>query len=169
MNAAPLSQTPSVDPLAGLRGYHLPDPVNWWPPAPGWWLLAGLLLALAGALFWWALRRHRRRAAARQALQELTGLRTTLAADQDRQAYVRGLSRLLRRFALTRFARSQVAGLAGTEWLAFLDAHGGAGQFQGGAGRLLREAPYRPDSEIPVERLESLVEQWIRRNREVQA
>ncbi|MGD8590722.1 MAG: DUF4381 domain-containing protein [Chromatiales bacterium] len=167
MNTAALPQTPLADPLAGLRGYHLPDPVGWWPPAPGWWLLAGLLLLLAIGLSWWVLHRRRRRAAARQALRELDELRTTLETDQDRQAYVRGLSKLLRRFALTRFARAEVAGLAGTDWLAFLDAHGGAGQFQQGEGLLLGEAPYRVDSEIPVERLGSLVEQWIRSNQEV--
>jgi hypothetical protein len=169
MNPAPMTQTPPADPLAGLRGYHLPDPVSWWPPAPGWWLLAGLLLVLAAVLVWWAVRRQRRRAAARKALQELTELRTALETDQDRQAYVRGLSKLLRRFALTRFSRHQVAGLAGTEWLTFLDDHGGSGRFREGEGRLLSEAPYRPDSEIPVERLGSLVEQWIRTNQEVRA
>jgi cbb3-type cytochrome oxidase subunit 3 len=167
MNAAPMTQTPTTDSLAGLRGYHLPDPVSWWPPAPGWWLLAGLLLVLAIGLLWWALRRQRRRAAARQALQELTELRAALETDQDRQAYVRGLSRLLRRFALTRFTRAEVAGLAGSEWMVFLDAHGGSGQFQEGEGRLLSEAPYRLGSEIPVERLGSLVEQWIRQNQEI--
>jgi cbb3-type cytochrome oxidase subunit 3 len=157
------------DPLAALRGYRLPDPVSWWPPAPGWWLLAVLLLVLAIALTAWVLRRHRRRAAVRAALRELFELRTALEADQDRQAYIRGLSRLLRRFALTRFSRSEVAGLTGDDWLAFLDAHGGGGAFQGETGRLLCEAPYRPQSEIRVEHLESLVERWIRRSREVRA
>lgn len=167
MNAAPLPQTPNIDPLAELRGYHLPDPVSWWPPAPGWWLVAGLLMVLVGVFLWWVLRRHRRRAAARQALQELSELRSALEMDFDRQAYVRSLSRLLRRFALTRFNRAEVAGLAGSAWLAFLDAHGGGGEFQKGDGRLLSEAPYRPTSEIPIERLDALVERWIRTNREV--
>ena len=39
----PAAATP--DPLAGLRGYHLPEAVSWWPPGPGWWLLARWLPA----------------------------------------------------------------------------------------------------------------------------
>ncbi|MGB5468066.1 MAG: DUF4381 family protein, partial [Sedimenticolaceae bacterium] len=45
--------------LTGLRDYHLPDAVGWWPPAPGWWLLFGLLLVLGGLFVWWSMRRLR--------------------------------------------------------------------------------------------------------------
>jgi hypothetical protein len=34
------------DPLAQLRDWHLPDPIQWWPPAPGWWISAAVFLAL---------------------------------------------------------------------------------------------------------------------------
>jgi hypothetical protein len=166
MTPAAMPQPPA-DPLAGLRGYHLPDPVGWWPPAPGWWVLALLTLVLLAAGIHWAARRHRRRAAARQALKELARLREGLAVDGDRTAFARGLSRLLRRFALVRFPRREVAGLAGEDWLAFLDATGGGGRFREGPGRLLSEAPYRPPAEIQVESLAALAEDWIGRNREV--
>jgi hypothetical protein len=154
------------DPLAGLRGYHLPDAVAWWPPAPGWWLVAGLLLVLVAGLSWYLLRRRRRRAAARLALEELAGLRKALAEGRDIDAFVRGLSRLLRRFALARFARGRVAGLTGERWMAFLDAHGGGGRFRESPGRLLAEAPYRPGMELPGNELADLVESWIRHNQE---
>ena len=44
----------SPDPLSELRDIHLPDPVSWWPPAPGWWIAVGIgfgLLAAAGIGF----------------------------------------------------------------------------------------------------------------------
>jgi len=160
----PATLTP--EPLAGLRGYHLPEAVAWWPPAPGWWLLAAVVLALAVGLTLYLLRRRRRRAAARLALEELAGLRSALAARQGVDVFLSGLSRLLRRFALTRFPRNRVAGLTGQPWMDFLDEHGGHGRFRNGSGRLLAEAPYRPATELPADELADLVEDWIKRNRE---
>ena len=160
MNAAP------ADPLTQLRGYHFPAPVSWWPPAPGWWVLAGLLLVLIAAGAWVPLRRRRRRAAARRAQEELQALRVALGSGGDAATFVRGLSRLLRRFALARFPRQEVAGLTGADWLAFLDANGGGGRFRDGPGRLLTEAPYRPAGEIPAEELADLTRDWILRNAE---
>jgi hypothetical protein len=156
-----------VDALAELRGYHLPSPVSWWPPAPGWWVLAAMALLLIGVAVWFAVRRHRRRAAARRARLELQSLRSALRRDADAAAFARGLSRLLRRFALARFPRQQVAGLTGTDWLAFLDANGGGGRFAKGPGRLLTEAPYRSAGDIPAEELAELAGAWIARNAEM--
>jgi len=43
-----------------LRDIHLPEPVGWWPPAPGWWALLALALAGAAAWGWLAWRRRTR-------------------------------------------------------------------------------------------------------------
>ena len=158
---------PAVDPLAGLREYHMPEAVSWWPPAPGWWLLLALLLLVALAVAWWLLRLRRCRAAARQAALELRGLQAALSEQGDTAAFTRGLSRLLRRYALAAFPGESAAALTGEDWLAFLDAHGGGGRFRDGPGRQLAEAPYRPAFDIAVDELADLVSDWIRRNREV--
>jgi hypothetical protein len=152
--------------LADLRAYRLPDPVAWWPPAPGWWVLGAVLTAaaLAGLLWWLAARR--RTAAARQAQRELAGLRRAFAAGQDPSAFLRGLSALLRRYALALWPRRQVAGLAGEDWLAFLDRHGGEGRFRTGPGQCLADAPYRPAADVSVVEVADVVEDWIHRNRE---
>lgn len=167
MNPLPAGTDSLADPLADLRAYHLPDPVSWWPPAPGWWLLLALLCIFALVFAWWFRRRRRCRAAARQAARELAHLRAALAANRDNAAFVRGLSRLLRRYVLAAFPGHPVAALTGEEWLAFLDAHGGDGRFCSGPGRQLAEAPYRPAAQVAVDELAELVRDWIQRNREV--
>ncbi|MCK7578357.1 MAG: DUF4381 domain-containing protein [Chromatiales bacterium] len=152
-----------TDPLADLRDWHLPDPVSWWPPAPGWWLAAAAVLAaLLLAVHLW-LRRRGRTSLQRAARLELERLRRDLAADGDRRRYLAGLSRLLRRLALARYPRAQVAGLTGDGWLAFLDETGGGGEFRDGFGRVLGESAYRPTDGIDfdAERLAELVGRWI--------
>lgn len=144
MSGASLNGLPgAADPLAALRDWHLPEPVSWWPPAPGWWLLVGLVL-LIGSLSLRAWRRWRHRTApARLALVELQGLKAALVSGAEERPLVSALSALLRRLALARYPRVQVAGLTGPDWLDFLDRTGGAGAFTRGPGRLLAEIPYR--------------------------
>ena len=36
----------NANPLDQLRDIHLPEPISWWPLAPGWWLLIIIALAL---------------------------------------------------------------------------------------------------------------------------
>lgn len=154
------------DALAELRGYHYPDAVSWWPPAPGWWLLAALLLMLGGAAILVLLRRQRRRAALRAALRELDALSDPGAGIEPAES-ARRLSRLLRRYALTRFPRREVAGLAGDDWLRFLDAHGGDTAFTQGSGRVLQDIPYRPGGDTStLAELAALVRNWIVHNAE---
>lgn len=153
-----------VDPLAELRGWHLPEPVSWWPPAPGWFALVLLAMVLMLVAVWWALRRYRARGAARAAKRELQRLQDDFKTAGDVAAFSRGLSRLLRRFAIARYPRRQVAGLAGADWLDFLDAHGGNGRFRAGAGRVLAEAPYRLVEAVPAEDVAALVGDWIAQN-----
>jgi hypothetical protein len=156
----------SASALSNLRGYHWPEPVSWWPPAPGWWLLAVLLVALTALLIQRITQRRRRLTPARTALAELAALRATYDRRPDDAAFARGISQLLRRFALARFPRREVAGLAGKEWLAFLDAHGGNGAFCDGPGRALIEAPYGARATLRVESLMTLVAGWIEHNQE---
>jgi hypothetical protein len=181
--ATPVGPPGEADPLAALRDWHLPEPVPWWPPAPGWWLVAGLALLLGSlALFrWWV--RWRRTAPARAALAELKALRALLVPGVDDRRFAARVAALLRRLALARYPRPQVAGLAGRHWLEFLDRTGEAGAFTRGPGRLLAEIPYRrysppvggalqteagprrydgPERPDDLAELAALAERWIR-------
>lgn len=143
------------DPLAALHPLHPPAPVSWWPPAPGWWLLTALLLVLLGT-GWWL---HRRGALRRSALAELRILERT-ASDDTRVAA--GVNNLLRRVALARFPRRQVAALSGEAWLQFLDSRARLSGFRDGPGRVLASAPYSARCRVERAALLALARRWIR-------
>ena len=126
-----------------LRDLHLPDPVGWWPLAPGWWLL---LAMLAAALVWLAVvarSRHRQGAARRHALRKLRELERRYAEDGDAVQLAIDVSALLRRAILAYSPRADVAGLTGPAWMERLDSGLAAPLFADGAGRALLDLPYR--------------------------
>lgn len=148
-----------------LRDIHLPGAPAVWPPAPGWWLLAALtlgLLAWAGVVGWHYYRLRRER---RHVLGELTRI-TARLSQQRSPTDLANLSALLRRLALLRFSRTQVAGLTGDAWLHFLDVSGTTTGFSAGPGRLLVTGPYQrelPD-DVDVQGLALLIRQWVHLN-----
>lgn len=136
------------DPLAELRGLHLPGPVGLWPPALGWWIL--LALIAGGAIATVAAVRRRQRSLGRDALRELDGLARRYPGAVELHGLATALSELLRRVALVRFGR-RVASLHGDAWQAFLCEHAphrrrAPRRFPGDAGRVLALAPYVPPS-----------------------
>lgn len=150
-----MNTVPGNDPLAALRPLHPPAPIDWWPPAPGWWLLAAVLLLLS-ALAWWY---QRRTALRRAALGELRRLERN---EPDATRLATGVNQLLRRVALARFPRRQVAALSGDAWLRFLDAHAGGTEFSSGPGKVLATAPFAPVCQLERTALLALARQWIR-------
>lgn len=158
------------DPLAKLRDIHMPEPVSWWPPAPGWWLLlASILLCVAG-LGLWLKRRKAKQAPPKQfsqpevidqALCELDQLATA-----DSNTVAAELSALLRRVAIAlRPEDDHIAGLCGDAWLNWLDAQWDDRAFSEGEGRMLLDAAYRSDAAVNLEQLLQLVRRWIEAQR----
>ena len=149
-----------------LKDVHPGLAPSWWPPAPGWWVVAGLLLVLAIAAAMWLPRWLRNRRERRRTEATLRRLQNRLATDPSPDALVQ-LAALLRRAALARFPREQVAALTGGAWLQFLDRTGGEGRFAAGAGRVLATAPYGRalPPELDAAGLVGLVRDWLHHNR----
>jgi hypothetical protein len=151
-----------ADPLAQLRDIHLPDPIGWWPPAPGWWLVGVAVLLLVAATARYLVRRIKNGEFRREARRELRLLAENREAMDDRQL-VEQLSILLRRVAIRAYGRETVAPLAGQRWLGFLDRTGDTDRFTAGPGTVLGEGHYRTGIEIDPARLVPLVEKWLGR------
>jgi hypothetical protein len=161
----------AVDPLAELRGLHLPDAIGLWPPAPGWWIALALVLCSVAAIA--LLARRRRRSLGARALRELRRLERRGTADVPSLATA--LSELLRRVALEKFGAQPVASLAGERWGYFLKSTAPASRkgrrFDEAAGRALALAPYAPPAaaqaalaDVDRERLVAAAREWIRGN-----
>jgi len=151
------STLPSLD---ALRDIHLPPAPAMLPPA-GWLFILVLLAAAAAA--WWGWRFLRRRRL-RTALRALNGITARHARDADTAALARGLSRLLRGYAMTCFPQQAVAGLTGRAWLQFLDTHGGNGAFCSGVGAALETLPYQAQGDVEVAALVAAVRRWLEAN-----
>lgn len=150
---------PSLD---ALRDIHLPPAPVLASLLPPWWWGATALALLVGAL-WWA-RRWVRRRPLRSALRELARLASAHKREADATRLARGLSRLMRHYAIARFAQVGVEGLTDSAWLAFLDAHGGEGAFSHGVGATLAARPYQRGGAFDEAALLALVRRWLRAN-----
>jgi len=125
----PVNEVPSFDQMHDIV---IPDPVSWWPLAPGWWVVL-FILAIGGLwLAATAYRRWKQQAHRRAALRELE------------HTPPNELSALLKRVCLAEFPRDRIASLSGQAWLEFLDQTGGTDLFTQGDGRGLLDLSYNP-------------------------
>lgn len=150
-----------ADPLSQLRDIHLPDPVSPWPPGPGWWVLAALLLMALVAAVIWCWRHYRRNAWRRSAQAALAQAHNDWQQSGDHDSYLQAVNAILKRAALARFPREDVAALSCERWEAFLDRHWRkppeAGFSELGFGVLA----YQPGSAPNVDSIHGLCQRWV--------
>ena len=152
-----------ADPLAQLRGIHLPDPVGGWPPGPGWWLLAALLLLLIFGLAFWLLRRHRANAWRREALSAIDQTYESWQRDRDPLQFLQASTAILKRAALRQFPNYDVARLSGGDWDAFLDRQWHKRPDTDFSSLGLAERAYQPELELQdPEQFRLLCRRWLK-------
>lgn len=136
------------NPLAQLRDIHLPEPVSWWPLAPGWWLL---IVAMFILLVWlgikWRQRQQFRKAFIR-CRQEINAIAEAYQKNPDNRQLIAQYSQLMRRVLMLRLGRDKVASVTGEELISLLEEHGLAKPLTNEVRELLVEGPYRKDIEF---------------------
>ena len=147
-----------------LRDIHLPEPISWWPLAPGWWIALVILIILALLIVTIKKIRERKRTQ-KAALTELEKIRHFYQQDDDAVALIRSLSTLMRRASISFYPRHDASALTGDNWLSYLDNTARKKGFLHSDGKVLASAPYLPENHCPsinTEALLSLCEDWLR-------
>ena len=147
-----------------LRDIHLPEPISWWPLAPGWWFIVGTILLLTAAFFLFRYY-QKKQALKKQVLAEFETICTQYEQDKNTIVLLQSLSTLLRRACISFYPRSEAASLTGKSWLDFLDDTGSEKVFDTEKGRLIATAPYLSENtklDIDSEELMQLCENWLR-------
>jgi hypothetical protein len=160
----------SAELLAQLADIHLPEPISYWPPAPGWWLLVLLVIILMSWLAVKAWHAHRLRQICAHALHELdTAYHHYLQAespDRDQQNAARLLflnefNAVLRRVSLWHFPNSGVASLGGAAWVDFIREKGESSLLTDEIADALAQGRFMTRCDVNTEQLYRFGESWI--------
>lgn len=98
-----------------------PPPVPFRFGAPGWYVLAALIVLLLTAATILLVKRHERNSYRRQAIRWLQAREAALLPNGALLQLVYESNMLLKRIAMQRYGRRQVAELSGQEWLSMLN------------------------------------------------
>jgi Sec-independent protein translocase protein TatA len=153
------------DPLSDLADIHLPDAVNFWPPAPGWWVLAVLVIIALVLIYRQQLARMFLRRRMGSALRELDRAYTAFKSDKQKNdaglRLLQTFNAVLKRVALVHYPDPDLPKLNGRAWLRFLDAQMNSADFTVGAGQVLADGVYRPVFNADVDALHALCRRWV--------
>jgi hypothetical protein len=164
-SSMPIQPMQGQDPLAQLRDIHLPDPVGFWPLAPGWWLLSLLIILAVIAIGYYLRKRFIRNRYRRQALAHFNNLKLQQLSPQEQ---LQQINYLLKQTAQAAHSEIDVANLSGKKWLGFLDQSGNTSDFSNGVGQVLEEGPYKPTTtDFNSSELLTLTQRWIKQHRMV--
>jgi len=135
------------------------DPISTFPLAIGWYIVAiiillSLLLIFRLSAFW---REYPRGSWNKEAYYQLKDLKLQ-AKNKGGVATAKQFSELLRRIAMARCGREQCAGLAGDNWLKWLESQDPKGFLWTQKGKLLLTLPYAPEKSVSHIALIPLIE-----------
>lgn len=158
----PATPTSPTAPTLQLEDIHLPDPISFWPLAPGWWLLLILLLLLAvaavylyqhGVTHWFYKRRLKQ-----QLISELEECYQEWQQHQQSDVLCASLNAQLKRYC--RRWEPQALSLSGEAWVDWLETRGGE-PFSAAHRHALAHGPYQPDSGLSEQAIRALSDRCI--------
>lgn len=154
--------------LAQLADIHLPEPVSYWPPAPGWWILTLLLVIALAFTIRRIIQIRTRKKICEFALAELDRCYQQLEAgdpgklDELKLRYVNQINSVMRRVALVHFPQSRVASLSGREWVDFIREKGESSLLNEELAAALAHGRFQTRCDVDIDALDEMSRVWVR-------
>ena len=168
LNNPALNNPGLTSPVLDLKDIHLPEPVSWWPIAPGWWIIIASLLLITIIIFI-SRKIYLNRQLKRDINTELENIKLRFQITNNKLELAQSLSILLRRASISYYPDKNIAGLTGKDWLLHLDSNRDNSSndkfFQSETGEILLNAPYLPasnDINFNATALIELCEIWLK-------
>ena len=158
--------------ILNLRDIHLPEPISWWPIAPGWWIIIASILLIIAVVFI-SRKVYISKQLKRDIKDELKNIKQQFQQTQNKSQLAKSLSILLRRASISYYPKADIAGLTGDHWLSYLDDSNtnssSNNRFQSDIGNVLLTAPYLPDHclsdnsrlDFDAQKLIHLCDSWL--------
>ncbi len=163
-----------------LADIHLPDPISWWPPAPGWWLVLFTGIFLCYLIYRFSKKKLHQSKYKKQAKSELQLIHRHWQKQQNLILTASRLSVFIRRIALAEqqmtstLKRHDIASLTDEQWLLFIQKQQGMQAIGKNYHELLVQLPYQdPLIKFDIEEQKKLskqidelfnaISQWIKK------
>ena len=112
--------TNSVNPLAQLKGLHLPESVGNLPLAPGWWIVVFITFAVCFWIIKVGFARVRKNAYRRVAGKQLKEIFRQYRSVKNDRILLNDINKLLKTIALAQYSEQHCCPLSGNDWAIFL-------------------------------------------------
>jgi len=144
-----------------------PQPVTFSFGAPGWYVLGVLCLLVILFVLWLLWRHHVKNKYRTEALQWLSTKEQSLTRQKNYAALVYETNMLLKRIAMSKYGRSNVAGKRGADWTSYINSTWRAKAFDETDEALLHEDIYCLEAIKPgkATAFVNKAKQWIRRHK----
>ena len=167
-----------------LRDIQTPEPISWWPMAPGWWMLIVLGVVLSVVLFRYLRKRQREREYRNYLTDELEAIYNAWQETQNTSNYCQQANQLLKRAMLkvqtdsrndnnTELSASSelnsISALSGSAWLESLESvHEPMSESVHNAlGLYVYQANAQIEGAVDVPNLHAELTNWLSQHRRV--
>jgi len=152
--------------LEQLRDIHLPEPISWWPLAPGWWLAALVFIVLLTFSIYKFIKVIKKNRYRKVASLELEHNYQQWQSDNSNSHYIESANKVLRRCIQHLTNNTSLTSNSGQQWAETLSKFSKT-PLSDDTNLALSEACYQANPDVDIQQLHSELSSWLKSHKGV--